>query len=99
VKKRFIFTSELWLYPGMAGNWTFVSLPKKDSEEIKKLYGANSRGWGSLRVEAQSGKSKWKTSIFPHKRGATYILPVKAVIRRNEGASIGDKMKIRLDLL
>lgn len=83
----------------MAGNWTFVSLPKKDAEVIKKSYGAHSRGWGSLRVEVQSGKSKWKTSIFPDKRSSTYILPVKADIRRCEEINVGDKIKVSLEFL
>lgn len=99
MKKKFIFTSELWLYPGMAGNWTFVSVPKEDAEVIKKSYGAHSRGWGSLRVEVRSGTSKWKTSIFPDKKSGTYILPVKAEIRRREGFYAGDTIKVILEFI
>lgn len=99
MKKKFIFTTTAWLYPGMAGNWTFVSLPKNNAEGIKKLYGTQSRGWGSLRVEVHIGKSKWKTSIFPDKKSGTYILPLKAEIRRREGVHAGDTIKVCLELL
>ena len=78
------FTSEVWLYPGMAG-WHFISLPKNQSEAIKKKFGANARGWGSLRVSVTIGKTTWKTSIFPDKKSGTYLLPLKADVRKKEG--------------
>ncbi|MBP9695434.1 MAG: DUF1905 domain-containing protein [Candidatus Magasanikbacteria bacterium] len=99
MKKKFIFTAGLWLYPGMAGNWTFVSLPKKDGEAIKKSFGKHSRGWGSLRVEVRLGKSKWRTSVFPDKKSGTYILPIKAGIRKCEGIIAGDKTKVSLEII
>ena len=99
MKKKFLFKSEVWLYPGTAGNWHFVSLPKVDGVEIKKDFGKNVRGWGSLRVEAQTGKTKWKTSIFPDKKSGTYILPIKALVRKCEGIYASEKIVIALKIL
>jgi hypothetical protein len=55
------------------------------------------RGFGSIRVRAQIGKTGWSTSIFPVKDG-TYLLPVKATVRQKEGIEIGDSVSVRLTL-
>ena len=93
------FKAELWLYPGMAGNWHFLSLPKRDASRLKKIYGSLARGWGSLRVEVSIGATKWKTSIFPDKKRGTYILPIKASVKKNEGLKEGDNIPVTLAII
>jgi hypothetical protein len=83
--------SEVWLYPGMAG-WHFISVPKKEGEEIRKLFGANRRGWGSIPVRVTVGKTSWNTSIFPDKKSGSYLLPLKAEVRKKEGVWKGDRI-------
>lgn len=95
---KFIVKSEVWLYPGMEGNWHFVSLSKKHSDDIKRRFGANSRGWGSLPVFVTLGKTCWKTSIFPHKQEGVYILPLKAMVRKKEGIYNNDKVNLILEI-
>lgn len=99
IQNTFKFKSEIWLYPGDAGNWHFVSIPKKESETIKKNFDARTRGWGSLRVGATIGKTAWETSIFPDKKSGTYLLPVKAAIRKKEGLFAGDMIALKLEIL
>lgn len=41
-------------------------------------------GWGSLPVMATIGKTSWKTSIFPDKKSESYLLPLKAEVRKKE---------------
>jgi Domain of unknown function (DUF1905) len=89
--------SEVWLYPGMAG-WHFVSVPKKDGKDIKKRFGKKQRGWGSLPVVVTLGKTIWKTSIFPDKHSGSYLLPLKALVRKNEGVLSGDKVSFSLEI-
>ncbi len=89
----------MWLYPGETGNWHFISLPKKAAAEIKKSFGGLSRGWGSLRIEAIIGKTSWKTSVFPNKKRGTYVLPIKADVRKKEDINAGDKVKVKLTIL
>ena len=91
----------------MAG-WHFLSVPKKQSEEIKKMFGAMKRGWGSLPVEVTVGKTSWKTSIFPasakasagrpDKKSGVYLLPLKADVRKKEGISVGDTISFLLKI-
>ena len=83
-KRIYKLTSKVIVYPGMAA-WRFLLLPKKEGKEIKETFGKNAVGWGSIRVTATVGKTAWKTSIFPDKKSGTYLLPLKAKIRKAEG--------------
>lgn len=86
--------AKVWLYPGMAA-WHFLTLPKKESDEIKAMSGPR-RGWGSVRVEVTMGKTTWKTSIFPDKKSACYLLPIKADVRKKEKIQAGDDIVFQL---
>lgn len=89
---------KVWIHPG-AGGWHFVTLPKKSSEDIKKRFQAVSKGWGSLPVMATLGRTSWKTSIFPDKKSAGYLLPIKAEVRKKEAVKAGETLKIRLTII
>ena len=56
------------------------------------------RGFGSVKVEAAIGASRWSTSVFPQKSGG-WFLPVKKAICRAEGLEAGDQVAVRLELL
>ena len=56
------------------------------------------RGFGSVKVEAGIGDSRWSTSVFPQKEGG-WFLPVKKAICRAEGLSEDDEIAVRLQLL
>lgn len=87
--------AELWLYPGVSG-WHFLTLPKNQAAEIRGLFGDVARGWGSLPVRVTVGASTWTTSIFPDKKSGSYLLPVKATVRKAEGIVAGDTVSFRL---
>jgi hypothetical protein len=89
--------SEVWLYPGMAG-WHFISIPKRKSEEIKKRFHTNVKGWGSIPVEVLLGKTQWKTSIFPDKKSGSYLLPLKSEVRRKEKVMVGDIVSFSISI-
>lgn len=88
---------KVWLYPG-ATPWHFVSIPKKESEAIKKKFGALKKGWGSLPVVVTLGKTKWATSIFPEKKTGEYLLPLKAEVRKKEGIMSGDSINFLIEI-
>ena len=94
---KYVIKANVRLYPGMAG-WHFVSVDKKVSEKIRKSrVGTKRNGWGSVPVTATMRKTRWKTSIFPDK-GGTYLLPLKADIRKREDVGEGDLVRITLVL-
>ena len=92
----FTVKGKVWKYPGFGG-WHFFTIGKSISGRIKKLMQGQFRGFGSIRVKSQIGKSEWRTSIFPTKEGK-YILPIKADIRKKEEISIDDIIRVQLTL-
>lgn len=68
-------------------SWYFVALPKDLSEELNALFADHKRGFGSLPVEASIGSTVWRTSLFPDSKRDTFLLPLKASIRKAEGIS------------
>jgi hypothetical protein len=97
-KKSYTLSSKIWLYPGMAG-WHFITVPKKESAAIKKDFGRHARGWGSLKVHATLGKTSWDTSIFPDSKSGTYLLPLKAHIRKKQEVEAGDRVTFSIDIV
>lgn len=88
------FTAELWLYPG-EGGWHFVTLPPEVADEIDGKV-AERAGFGSIPVEATIGAITWRTSLFPDKRAASFLLPVKKAVRDNERLEVGTAVEVRL---
>jgi hypothetical protein len=93
------FDAELWLWDARrTQSWTFVSLPARQSEEIRDLAGGLRRGFGSVRVRATIGTSTWTTSIFPGSEG-DYVLPVKRPVRVAESLDVGDMTTVTVELI
>ena len=91
-KDMFEIRAEVWLYPGESASWHFVSVPKDISSEIRERFGERSRGWGSLPVTVTIGRTNWNTSIFPDKKSAAYLLPLKASVRAKERIRVGEEL-------
>jgi hypothetical protein len=88
----------LWLWTGENGSWHFVTVPAELSDEISAHCLAEMRGFRSARVEASINGVAWRTSVFPQKSGS-YILPVKADVRRKAGIAAGDEVTVSIELL
>ncbi|MEA1015472.1 DUF1905 domain-containing protein [Sphingosinicella sp. LY1275] len=65
---------------------------------VRRLETGRRRGFGSVKVHAELGASRWSTSVFPQKGGG-WFLPVKKAICRAEGIGAGDPVEVRLELL
>lgn len=89
--------AKVWLYPGIAG-WHFVTLPKKQSDKIRKMFGAMKRGWGSLPVDVTIGNTNWQTSLFPDKKAGAYLLPLKSDVRKKEKISASDVIHFSIEI-
>ena len=55
-------------------------------------------GWGRLKAVARIGNSEWKTAIWFDTNHRTYLLPVKAEIRKKENISLDLEMAITLSV-
>lgn len=90
------FSAKIWKYDGAAA-WFFVSTSKKEGEEVR-MHQKSTRGWRSVPVEVTLGSSAWKTSFFPVKDGS-YLLPIKASVRKKEGILEGDMLTLKVHFL
>lgn len=88
--------ARLWIHPG-PGSWHFITLPPKQAREIKASQRGRRKGWGSVPVIATIGKTTWKTSVFPD-GASSYVLPVKAEVRKREDLREGMTFVVRLEL-
>jgi hypothetical protein len=94
------FDAELWIWDARRHEtWTFVSLPADASEDIREITAGLERGFGSVRVHARIGLSRWTTSIFPDRGRGTYVLPVKRAIRTAQSLEAGDTATVEVELL
>ena len=91
-KIKFEFTAKIWLYEG-EGGWHFVSLPPELSKEIRDNLKSEEEGWGRLKVTIQIGISEWRTSIWFDTKLSTYLLPLKADIRKKEKLEVDQYIK------
>ena len=93
------FEAKLWLYKGGKASWHFITVPEKESAQIKFLNEGFTAGWGSIPVNVTIGRTNWKTSIFPDKKTKTYLLPIKAEIRKKEDLKLDDTINININTL
>lgn len=82
-KIKYEFTAITWQH-NAPGGWYFVSLPIAMSKEIRNLLQSQEEGWGRLKAVAQIGTTEWKTAIWFDSKKETYLLPLKAEIRKKE---------------
>jgi hypothetical protein len=74
--------------------WCFATLPQDAADEIRATQ--ERRGFGSIPVRAAIGATAWETSVFPDRQSGSFLLPVKAAVRRAENIDGGDTVAVTL---
>jgi hypothetical protein len=87
------FDGELWFWKGPSP-WHYVTVPDEISEALAASAALVSYGWGMIPVLARIGSTEWPTSLFP--KDGTYVVPVKAAVRRAERTELGDVVTVHL---
>lgn len=87
------FSGEVWFWRGPAP-WYFVTVPEEAAAALEDVSTRVSYGWGMIPVSVQVGRTRFTTSLFP--KDGSYIVPIKAAVRRAEGVQDGDTVAIRL---
>jgi hypothetical protein len=72
----------------------FVTVPEDESVQLEAVSSLVTYGWGMIPVEVTIGMTQWTTSLYP--KDDRYVVPLKSVIRRDEGIDIGDAVTVRL---
>jgi hypothetical protein len=89
------FSGEIWYWRGPAPHY-FVTVPERQSDDIRAVAKLVTYGWGVIPVTVQIGGTRWTTSLFPKNGG--YIVPIKMIARKAEDLKEGDTVSIRLEL-
>ena len=100
-KVKYKFSARVYQYStskDMCG-WTLVSLPKELSIEIRKNFKYLEEGWGRMKVTAKLGNSEWQTAIWFDTKQDTYLLPLKAKIKKQENVVLGEDVKISIEVI
>jgi hypothetical protein len=87
------FSGEIWFWKGPAP-WYFVTVPDEECAELEATSAFVSYGWGMIPVEVRIGSTEWTTSLWP--KDGSYVVPLKAKVRKAEGLDVGDTVAIRL---
>lgn len=92
---NFDFDGKILFWRGPAPFY-FVTVPEKESQDLKAISGLVTYGWGVIPVHVRIGKTEWKTSLFP--KDGLYLVPIKASVRKTEDLDEGDTVTIRLEV-
>lgn len=95
----YAFDATLYRWEARTDSWVFANLPEDIADEIEDAAPEPRRGFGAVRVEVTIGSTAWRTSIFPSKAAATFVLPVKRAVLRAEGLAEGDICTVQLATL
>ncbi|NJS13342.1 MAG: DUF1905 domain-containing protein [Sphingopyxis sp.] len=99
-------TTTLWLWTTdkAPASWHFLTISGQAADDIhatalmRRMEGGQKRGWGSIKVVATIGATRWSTSIFPAKDAKGWLLPVKAAVRKAEAIVVGDDVTVTVNL-
>ena len=72
----------------------FVSLPKEISIDIRNIFKCLEEGWGRLKVTAIIGNTQWQTAIWFDTKQDTYLLPLKAAVRKKECIELNKPLQV-----
>ncbi len=102
--ERFTLTATIWLWNPPAGHrakggsWHFLTIDGQTAAEIRFAALGRTGGFGSIKVKARIGDTRWNTSIFPQRESGGFILPIKAEVRKREGLGEGDEVRVSLSV-
>ncbi len=92
---NFEFNGKIWFWRGPAP-WYFVTVPAKECRELKAISGVVTYGWGMIPATVRVGKTEWATALWP--KDDSYIVPIRASVRKAERLEEGDAVTIRLQV-
>ncbi|HET9056519.1 MAG TPA: DUF1905 domain-containing protein [Chitinophagaceae bacterium] len=92
---KYEFKANPWQYVGPS-SWVFISLPIGMAKEIRDNLKNEEEGWGRLKATAKVGNTEWKTAIWFDTKRNTYLLPLKAEVRKKENIEINKNLKVTL---
>jgi hypothetical protein len=74
----------------------FAPMPLHHAEGLRRTAKLVTYGWGMIPVEARIGDVGFKSSLYP--KDETYLLPLKADVRRKANITAGDLIAVDMTL-
>ena len=74
----------------------FAPVPDAECQDIREISQIVSYGWGVIPCSVTVGKTTITTSLFP-KQGS-YLVPLKDALRKPENLTVGDTLKVTLEI-
>ncbi len=96
------FTGPVWVWRGSGSGpppkaaWYFITIDGDIAASIRAATRGQTGGFGSVRVTASIGATRWQTSLFPAKASGGYLLPLKASVRKAEGLAEDKPVTVEL---
>lgn len=94
-KIKYEYSVRIWKY-NSSGGWYFVSLPKNISKEIRENLKWQEEGWGRMKTSAEIEDLTWETAIWFDTKKETYLLPIKAEVRRKLNLKVDQKVLMKI---
>ena len=98
-------TMPLKRWQGERGTYHLITITGETAEAIAmherlhRLEFSARRGFGSVKVMARVGETRWKTSVFPQGQKTEWILLVSKRVMRAENLAEGELVVLELQLL
>ncbi len=92
-KTPFTFSATIWKH-GLQGSWHFATMPVIMANEIRANLGMLEEGWGRLQCTAKIENTVWSTAIWFDSKHQSYLLPIKANVRKKLGITCDDLVNI-----
>lgn len=92
---QFAFEAEVIYWRGPSP-FFYAPIPPAQAVELGQLARHVTYGWGMIPVDATIGGVTFYTALFP--KDETYLLPLKAAVRRKTGVTVGDTISVEMTL-
>ncbi|KKB11805.1 hypothetical protein VE25_10560 [Devosia geojensis] len=89
------FEAEVIYWRGPAP-FFYAPVPAEHAGDIRRVSKLVSYGWGMIPVTATIGGVAFYTALFP--KDDTYLLPLKADVRRKSNVTVGDVISIEMKI-
>ena len=96
-KIKYDFSAKLWQH-NSPGGWFFVTLPESVSKEIRENLGWQEEGWGRMKASVELRNITWDSAIWYDKKMNSYMLPIKADIRKKTGVLLDEEINVRISI-
>lgn len=94
-KDELSFTATLIEWRGPAP-YVYAPFPESEAAIVRRSAKRVSYGWGVIPVTAVIAGVKFTTSLFP--KDGTYLLPLKAAVRKRIAVTVGDVVEVKMTL-